>query len=182
MDWENYFVCNPKDSRLKIYNVNCGGTVLILKFEMCCSSSAASQIQGWVSTLGLQCFLSLVISSEDQVFQNTGYSWMSWHWFGWSVWDPLKLNLKVGFICPFVVINLTNFGTTMVVALALQWWLQPSCTRPRPCAWCPSTYQCYHSLRIPVFLPMVKKLVCSPQVNWSDHDANITALITLQHY
>ena len=67
MDWENYFVCNPKDSRLKIYNVNCGGTVLILKFEMCCSSSAASQIQGWVSTLGLQCFLSLVISSEDQV-------------------------------------------------------------------------------------------------------------------
>ena len=63
MYWDNYFVFNPKDPRLKIYVEVYDGIVSILNFETHCSSSAASQIQWW----SRQCCSSSVISSEDQV-------------------------------------------------------------------------------------------------------------------
>ena len=47
MYWDNYFVFNPKDPRLKIYVEVYDGIVSILNFETHCSSSAASQIQWW---------------------------------------------------------------------------------------------------------------------------------------
>ena len=34
-------------------------------------------------------------------------------------WDAVKLTLKVGFICPFVVDDSTNLGATIVVVQAL---------------------------------------------------------------
>ena len=48
-----------------------------------------------------------IISSEDQVYLNTGYD----HRFGATLWlcspswDVIEVILKVGFICPFVVID-----------------------------------------------------------------------------
>ena len=47
MDWDNYFVINPNDPRLKIY-VEVMMVLFqfqVLNFEMHCLSSAASQIQ-----------------------------------------------------------------------------------------------------------------------------------------
>ena len=45
-----FLVFNPKDPRLKIYVEVYDGIVLILNLEICCASSAASQIQWWVPT------------------------------------------------------------------------------------------------------------------------------------
>ena len=45
MDWDSYFVFNPKDPRLNICVEVYDGLVSILNFETRCSSSAASQIQ-----------------------------------------------------------------------------------------------------------------------------------------
>ena len=38
---------------------------------------------------------------------------------GLGQWDAVKLTLQVGFICPFVVIDPTDLGATIVVAQAL---------------------------------------------------------------
>ena len=40
-------------------------------------------------------------------------------WLFSPAWDAVKLTLKVGFICPFVVNEPTNLGATIVVAQAL---------------------------------------------------------------
>ena len=64
-------------------------------------------------------------------------------WLFSPAWDAIKLTLKVGFICPFVVDDPTNLGATIVVAQAL-------------C--CPSST--YPLRRKPAFLPMVIKLTC----------------------
>ena len=40
-------------------------------------------------------------------------------WLFSPAWDAIELTLKVGFICPFVVIGSTELGTTIVVAQAL---------------------------------------------------------------
>ena len=39
--------------------------------------------------------------------------------FLYPAWDAVKLTLKVGFICPFVVDDPTDLGATIVVAQAL---------------------------------------------------------------
>ena len=39
-------------------------------------------------------------------------------WLFSPAWDTVKLTLKVGFICPFVVIDPTNLSATIVVAQA----------------------------------------------------------------
>ena len=39
-------------------------------------------------------------------------------WLFSLTWDAVKLNLKVGFICPFVVDDPTDLGATIVVAQA----------------------------------------------------------------
>ena len=41
MDWDSYFVFNPKDPTSKIYVEVDDGIVSILNLETCCSSSAA---------------------------------------------------------------------------------------------------------------------------------------------
>ena len=64
-------------------------------------------------------------------------------WLFSPAWDAVKLTLKVGFICPFVVDDPTDLGATIVVAQAL-------------C--CPSST--YPLRREPAFLPMVIKLTC----------------------
>ena len=53
------------------------------------------------------------ISSEDQVCQNTGYDriFAEILWLFSPALDAIKLTLKKGFICPFVVIDPTNLGT-----------------------------------------------------------------------
>ena len=63
-------------------------------------------------------------------------------WLFSPAWDAVKLTLKAGFICPFVVDDPTE---------ARQSWL------PRPYA-CPSST--YPLRRKPAFLPMVIKLTC----------------------
>ena len=40
-------------------------------------------------------------------------------WLFSPAWDAVKLTLKVGFICPFVVNDPTYLGATIVVAQAL---------------------------------------------------------------
>ena len=40
-------------------------------------------------------------------------------WLSSLAWDTVKLTLKVGFICPFVVDDPTDLGATIVVAQAL---------------------------------------------------------------
>ena len=40
-------------------------------------------------------------------------------WLFSPAWDAVKLTLKVGFICPFVVDDPTDLGATIVVAQAL---------------------------------------------------------------
>ena len=40
-------------------------------------------------------------------------------WLFSLAWDAVKLTLKVGFICPFVVNDPTDLGATIVVAQAL---------------------------------------------------------------
>ena len=40
-------------------------------------------------------------------------------WLFCPAWDTVKLTLKVGFICPFVVDDPTDLGATIVVAQAL---------------------------------------------------------------
>ena len=53
MDWDSYFVFNPKDLRRR-YSKLCwvyNGTVLFLNLEKRCSTSAAAQIQLWVHTV-----------------------------------------------------------------------------------------------------------------------------------
>ena len=40
-------------------------------------------------------------------------------WLFSPAWDAIKLTLKVGFICPFVVDDPTYLGATIVVAHAL---------------------------------------------------------------
>ena len=40
-------------------------------------------------------------------------------WLFSLAWDAVKLTLKVGFICPFVVDDPTDLGATIVVAQAL---------------------------------------------------------------
>ena len=67
MDWDSYFVFNPKDSRSKFYVEVNDGIVSILNLETRCSSSAASQIQWWPIGGSRQCCSSSEISSEDQV-------------------------------------------------------------------------------------------------------------------
>ena len=62
-----------------------------------------------------------MIFSEDQVCYNTGYDCL----FGALLslfspaWGAIKLTLKVGFMCPFVVIDPTDLGATIVIAQAL---------------------------------------------------------------
>ena len=68
--------------------------MFILNLVTRCSSSAASQIQWWVPTV-------------------------LFFWLFSSAWDAVQLTLQVGFICPFVVIDPTDLGATIVVAQAL---------------------------------------------------------------
>ena len=51
MDWDNYFVFNPKNLRLKFMLGVYDGIVLNLNLETRCSKSAASLIQWWVQTV-----------------------------------------------------------------------------------------------------------------------------------
>ena len=74
----------------EVYDV----TVSNLNLETRCSSSAASQIQWWVPTV-------------------------LFFWLFSPAWDAVQLTLQVGFICPFVVIDPTDLGATIVVAQAL---------------------------------------------------------------
>ena len=78
------------------------------------------RFNGW----SRQCCSSSEISSEDQVCQNTGYIRMFGDialglWLFSPAWDALKLTLQNGFVCPFVVMDPTNLGATIVVAQAL---------------------------------------------------------------
>ena len=94
MDWDSYLVFNLKNSRSKVYVEVYDGIVSILNLETRCSSSAASQIQWWVPTV-------------------------LFFWLFSPAWDAVQLTLQVGFICPFVVIDPTDFGATIVVAQAV---------------------------------------------------------------
>ena len=78
-------------------------------------------------------------------------------WLFSPAWDAVKLTLKVGFICPFVVDDPTDLGATIVVAQAL-------------C--CPSST--YPLRRKPAFLPMVIKLTCL--------SSNLEPIFGLQDY
>ena len=93
MDWDSYFVFHPKDLRSKIYVEVYDGIVSIVNLETRCSSSAASQIQWWVPTV-------------------------LFFWLFSPAWDAVQLTLQVGFICPFVVIDPSNSGSTIVDAQA----------------------------------------------------------------
>ena len=117
------------------------GIVSILNFETHCSSSAASQIEWW----SWQCCSSSEISFEDQVL-DTGVCSGTFLWLFSPTWNTVKLTLKVGFICPFVVIDPTNLGATIVLAQA----------------WCLTIFNLSPSIprrRITNFLQMVIKLV-----------------------
>ena len=70
-------------------------------------------------------------------------------WLFTPAWDAVKLTLKVGFICSFVVIDPAYLGATIVVAQAL--FLTIFNLSP---------------LKIPAFLPMVIKLVCVTSVGF----------------
>ena len=66
------------------------------------------------------------------------------HCFGYSLWDTVKLTLQVGCIFPFVFIDPTNIGATIMVAQAL----------------CLTTFsQTPNAENLPV-LPMLIKLAC----------------------
>ena len=117
MDWDTYFVFNPKDSRLK----NCvevyDGTVSILNSETRCSSLAASQIQWWVPTVLFSFGILLKIRSVRIL--DTIICLGTLLWLFSQARDAVQIILRVGFICPFVVINPTNLGVTIVVAQVL---------------------------------------------------------------
>ena len=51
MDWDSYFVFNPKNLRLKFCVGVYDGIVSNLNFETRCSKSAASLIQWWVQAV-----------------------------------------------------------------------------------------------------------------------------------
>ena len=73
MDWENYFVFDPKI--LEIFLLVYDDIVSILNFKFvtrCSSSQVCCFADSRVGDSGsLQCCSTSVISSEDQVYQNT---------------------------------------------------------------------------------------------------------------
>ena len=118
LDWDSYFVFNPRDPRLKIYVEVDNGIVLILNFEMCCSRLAASQIQWWVPTV-LFFFWNFFLRSG--LLEYWKWSYVQGHFFG-SLLLGTQLNSPcIGFICPSVIIDPTNLGMTIVVAQAWCW-------------------------------------------------------------
>ena len=121
VDWDNYFVFNSTNSKIEINAGVYEVPVSILNLELPFSNSAASLVQRWVQT----CSSSSAISFEDQVFQNT--------FIRSSVLSNIRsyvrgqldialavlsclgrrqLNLTVGFICPFVIIDPAYLGAT----------------------------------------------------------------------
>ena len=121
VDWDSYFVFNPKDSRLKIYVEVYDGIVLILNLETHWSCWAASHCFA-DSMVGPNCAVLLlrsllkirfIIILDTIVCSGTLLLLFS------PAWDAVKLTLQVGFICPLVVIDTTNLGVTIVVAQAL---------------------------------------------------------------
>ena len=62
-----------------------------------------------------------MISCENQVIRTLDTIVCSGSLVGLfsPAWDAVKLTLKAGFICPFVVDDPTDLGTTIVVAQAL---------------------------------------------------------------
>ena len=89
MDWDSYFVFNPKDSRSKIYVEVYDGIVSILNLETRCSSSAASQIQWWVPTV---LFFSWDFFWRSGLLENWIRSYVPGHFFGCSLRPGTLLN------------------------------------------------------------------------------------------
>ena len=66
MDWDNYFVFYPKDSRSKSYVEVYNDIVSILNFESRCSSSAGDSMVG-PNIVVLLRLLRFLLNSEDQI-------------------------------------------------------------------------------------------------------------------
>ena len=163
VDWDSYFVFNPKDSRLKIYVFDrwtlwIGIVILsliqkiqdwkfmlrfiivsVLNLETRCSSSAASQIQWWVQT---------VLFFFSDFFWRSGLlkywilSYVQGHCFGCSLRPGMQLNSPCKLASPVLSWSLTlPIWADIVVAQAL----------------CLSSTYCRR--RKPASLPMVIKLV-----------------------
>ena len=87
-------------------------SIQVWNLEMRCSSSAALQIQWWV-TVGSNCAVLLLrfllkirfIRILDTIVCSETLLWL----FS-RVWDAIKITFQVGFMCPFVVIDPTDFG------------------------------------------------------------------------
>ena len=141
LDWDSYFVFNPKiqDRKfmLKFMMVLCRFWIwkrvarvrLLRRFNV-----------GPDSAVLLLSFLLKIRSVRilDKIVCLGTLLWL----FS-PTWDAVKLTLQVSFICPFVVIDPTHLGATIVVA---QPYAQPSSTYPRR--------------RKPAFLPIIIKPVC----------------------
>ena len=118
MDWDSCFVFNPKNLRLKF----CVGSLwwYCVEFEF------------WNSLLEVCCFADSMVGPDGAVLLpwfllkvryarilDTFVCSGALIWLFSPAWDAVKLTLKVGFICPFVVDDPTDLGATIVVAQAL---------------------------------------------------------------
>ena len=118
MDWDSYFVFNPKNLRLKF----CVGSLwwYCVEFDF------------WNSLLEVGCFADSMVGPDGAVLLpwfllkvryarilDTFVCSGALIWLFSPAWDAVKLTLKVGFICPFVVEDPTDLGATIVVAQAL---------------------------------------------------------------
>ena len=104
--WSKDFVSNPENSK-KLYVVVYDVFVSILNLETCCSNLAALLVQPWVQT----CCSSSILSEEIVGILDTTICLGALLWLFSLLWvchETTKLTLKVGFICPFVVIDPTN--------------------------------------------------------------------------
>ena len=108
MDWDSYFVFNPKNLRLNFCVGSLWWYCVEFEFETRCWKSASRR-----------CCSSSLIFSEGQVCYDTGYVLVFWAliWLFSPAWDAVKLTLKAGFICPFVINDPTNLGKTIVIAM-----------------------------------------------------------------
>ena len=100
MYWATFWCFSPAWEIFVVYDEDIVST---LNTE---SSSAASQIQWWWTALIFFCDF-LWRSSLFESWFNSMY-WATFWCFS-PAWDSFELTLRVGFICPFVVINTANF-------------------------------------------------------------------------
>ena len=103
VDWDTYFVLILRIQRLKIY------------VESLWSSHVSGiQLLNWFNN-GFRhsaFLLQFILKIRSVGILDTIVCWGTLLWLFSQACDAIKLTMKVGFICPFVVIDPTDFGST----------------------------------------------------------------------